>query len=142
MTLIIVVLSLNCSSDDSTSNLNTNLLYGQWYRVGLCQEQNSLLLNANKTYVSRGSGAIDCDDPTKDTYEFTGTFSLPGSRIKYNQQSAELIIDGTDLTTLEFPNPEIVNEITELTENTLTIRTFIDRGNNVIEELGVVSYEH
>nr|WP_321236315.1 hypothetical protein [uncultured Psychroserpens sp.] len=140
--LIFTITSFGCSSSDDSTRLNTNLLYGQWYRVGLCQEQNSLLLNANKTYVSRGSGAIDCDDTAADTYEFTGTFTLPGNGIKYNQQSAELIIDGTDLSTLEFPNPDIVNEIVELTDTSLIIRSYINLENNVIQELGLETFEH
>ena len=140
--LILIVICFGCSSDDDGQSLDTNLLYGQWYRVGLCQDQNSLLLNANGSYLSRSSGATDCDDPAPDTYEFTGTFSLQGTRISYDQQSATLVIDGTDLTTLEFPNPNLVREITQLTETSLIIRTYIDNGNNVIEELGLASYEH
>ena len=52
----------NCSTDDdNTTNLDLNLLYGQWYRVDLCSEQNSLFLDANGTYESFSSGAVDCD---------------------------------------------------------------------------------
>ncbi|SDS03774.1 hypothetical protein SAMN04515667_1266 [Formosa sp. Hel1_31_208] len=140
--LLLTICCLNCSSDDDATTLDTNLLYGQWYRVGLCQEQNSLLLNPNKTYVILSSGAVNCDDPEPDTYQFTGAFTIQGDVISYNQLTADLIIDGTDLTTLEFPNPDIVNEVNELSETTLIIRTYIDRGNNVTEELGLATFEH
>jgi len=144
-TLLIAVLIAfaSCSSSDDIDNsIDTSLLYGQWYRVGLCQEQNSLLLNSNKSYVSFHSGAVNCEDPEPDTYKYTGTFEVSNGLISYSQSTIELIIDGTNLTVHEFPNPDIKREITILTETALEIKTTIDRGNNVIEILSTANYEH
>lgn len=143
---IVVLLALvlfNCSSDDdNATNLDLNLLHGQWYRVGLCPEQNSLLLNANGTYESFSSAAVDCEDPEPDTFKFTGTYSISGDFYKPNNLTRELIIDGTNLTDFELPNPNLKREIMELTETTLIIKVYSDNGNNIINLLGEYSYEH
>lgn len=140
--LLCLILVFSCSSDeDGGLSIDTSLLFGQWYEVGLCQEQNRLALNPNFAYESFSSGAVDCDDPVPDTYRFAGTYAIDGNRISYNQTEADLVIDGTALTVLDFPDPDIVREVTELTETSLVIRVYIDRGNNVIEELGESNYE-
>lgn len=142
--LILLFALISCSSNDDSdeTSIDTSLLYGQWYRVGLCQEQNSLLLNSNKSYVSYHSGAADCDAPEPDTYKNTGTFEVSNSFISYSHLTSELIIDGTDLTVQDFLHPDIKNEITNLTDTALEIKTIFDRGNNVIEILGTANYEH
>ncbi len=141
--LVVLIAFFSCSSSDNNdTSIDVGLLYGQWYKVGLCQEQNSLLLNSNKSYVSFHSGAVNCDDPEPDTYKYTGTFEVRNSLMSYSQSTIELIIDGTNLTEHEFPNPDIKREITILTETALEIKTTIDRGNNVIEILGTATYEH
>ncbi len=140
--LVVLILFFSCSSSDGNTSIDTGLLYGQWYNVGLCQEQNSLLLNSNKSYVSFYSGVFDCNSPEPDTYKNTGTFEVSNSFISYFQLTSELIIDGTDLTVQDFPNPDIKHEITNLTETTLEIKTTLDRGNNVTEILGTTNFEH
>lgn len=140
---MLTIFFVGCSSDDEGStNLDLSLLYGQWYRVGLCQGQNSLLLNANGTYESFSSGAVDCDDPEPDTYKFTGTYTITGNFYNTNQLTSDLVIDGTNLSALDLPNPDIRREIIELSETTLIIKAYIDNGNNNINVLGEYSYEH
>ncbi len=142
--LVVLIAFFSCSSSDDNdeTSIDTSLLYGQWYKVGLCQVQNSLLLNANKSYISYYSGATDCNATEPDTYKYTGTFEVSYSFISYSQLTSELIIDGTDLTVQDFLHPDIKHEITNLTETTLEIKTIFDRGNNVIEILGTATYEH
>ncbi|WP_179319348.1 hypothetical protein [Winogradskyella helgolandensis] len=141
--LLVLVFVFNCSSDDdSSTSLDLNLLYGQWYRVGLCQEQNSLFLDADGTYESFRSGAVDCDDSEPDTYKFTGTYTINGNFYRPNELTRELIIDGTNLTVFDFEDPNLKREIIELNESSLVIKTYIDNGNNSIDLLGEYSYEH
>lgn len=140
--LLLILFVFNCSDDDSSTNLDLNLLHGQWYRVDLCREQNSLLLNSDGTYVSFSSGAIDCDDPEPDTYKFTGTYAVNGNFYTNNELTRELIIDGTILTVFDFENPNLKREIIELSETLLVIKSYIDNGNNSIQLLGETSYEH
>lgn len=142
MICLLAVFVLNCSSDDDTTNLDLNLLYGQWYRVGLCAEQNSLLLNSNNTFISYSSGAIDCNDPEPDTYKYTGNYEISGNFYYPNEQTRELIIDGTNLTVFEFEDPNIKREIIELSETSLVIKVYLDNGNNTIDVYGEYTYEH
>lgn len=139
---LISLLLFNCSSDDEGTNLDLNLLHGQWYRVGLCAEQNSVLLNADGTYESFSSGAIDCDDPEPDTYKFTGTYTIRGNFYIGTELTRELVIDGTSITEFDFPNPNIKNEIIELTENTLVIKVYENREDNLIYIYGEFEYQH
>jgi hypothetical protein len=142
--IVIAILCFGCNSDDDSNNTNLdlNLLYGTWYHIDLCPELNRLILNANSTYSTRYSGSQDCEDPEPDVYEFSGTFQASGNFIIYNQANSELIIDGTDNSVLDFPNANIKHEVTVLSQTTLTIKTFIDEGNNVISILGTSTYEH
>ncbi|MBO6606156.1 hypothetical protein [Psychroserpens sp.] len=140
--LLCLVFLFSCSSDDDNGpTLDTNLLFGEWFEVGLCPSQNRLELEPSFTYETYSSGGIDCDDPAPDTYRFNGTFSIQGNLITFVQTDANLVIDGTDLTVLDFPNPDIRHEVTELTEDSLVIRVYIDLGNNITEELGNAIYE-
>ncbi|MUU79638.1 hypothetical protein [Winogradskyella endarachnes] len=142
ITCLLAMFVLSCSSDDDTTNLDLNLLYGQWYRVGLCAEQNSLLLNSNGTFTSYASGAIDCNDPEPDTHKYTGTYEISGDFYYPNEQTRELIIDGTNITVFDFEDPNIKREIIELTETTLVIKVYLDNGNNTIDLYGEYTYEH
>lgn len=137
---ILFISLCNCASDDADTSFDLNELYGQWYEVGLCQSQNSLLLNSDASYVLFSSGATDCDDPAPDTYRFSGSYSISGNLIVYNQQTANLVIDGTDLTNLEFPNPEIQREIMTLNTNNLVIEVYIQNGN-IREIIRTINYE-
>ncbi len=138
--LLLSLIVLSCGSDDDAS-VDLNLLYGQWYDVGLCNDLNTLILNSNKDYVSRYSGYLDCDAPEPDIYQVEGTFQVNGNFIKYNQESIDLIIDGTDLSTVEFPNPNVKNEIIELTETSLVVQAYVKRESGVKEILGTRTYE-
>ena len=71
-----------------------------------------------------------------------GTFTINGDFIVYSQTSIDLVIDGTDITVVDFPDPGVKYEITNLTETALSIRVFRDNGNNITEELGTSNYEH
>lgn len=139
--VLCVILLSACSSDDDEPTVDTSLLFGEWFEVGLCPSQNNITLSSNFMFESFSSGAIDCNDPATDTYRFAGTYMLQGNFIVFDQTEADLVIDGTDLTTLDFPNPNMKHEVTELTETSLVIRVFIDLGNNITEELGDAIYE-
>ncbi|WP_040278835.1 hypothetical protein [Psychroserpens damuponensis] len=142
--IVVALLCFTCSSDDDSSNtnLNLNLLYGTWYHVDLCQEYNRLILDANQNYSTRYSGSQDCDDPEPDIYEFSGTFGVSGNFIIYTETNAELIVDGTNLSVLDFINPDIKHEILELTTTTLVINSYLEEGNNIVRDLGTATYEH
>ena len=133
--LLLVVFIFSCSDDDSSTSLDLNLLYGQWYEVGLCQEQNG-------TYESFSSGAIDCNNPEPDTYKFTGTYTINGDFYNSNVLTSEIVIDGTNLSVFDFENPNLKREILELSETSLVIKSYIDNGDNHNQLLGEVTYEH
>ncbi|WP_282032029.1 hypothetical protein [Winogradskyella eximia] len=140
--LLLVIFIFSCSDDDSSTSLDLNLLYGQWYKVDLCQEQNSLLLNSDGTYESFSSGAIDCNNPEPDTYKFTGTYTINGNFYNSNVLTSEIVIDGTNLSVFDFEDPNLKREILELSEISLVIKSYIDNGDNHIQLLGEVTYEH
>ena len=140
--LLLIIFLFNCSDDDSSTNLDLNLLHGQWYRVDLCREQNSLLLNANGTYESFSSGAIDCDDPEPNTYKFTGTYAINGNFYSSNELTSELIIQGTELSIFDIENPAIKREIIELSESSLVIDVYLPNGDGTVQSLALLIFEH
>ena len=108
----------------------------------MCQEQNSLLLNSDGTYESFSSGAIDCNNPEPDTYKFTGTYTINGNFYNSNVLTSEIVIDGTNLSVFDFEDPNLKREILGLSETSLVIKSYIDNGDNHIQLLGEVTYEH
>ncbi|SHG48844.1 hypothetical protein [Winogradskyella jejuensis] len=140
VTLVVFTL-FNCSSDDDASSFDLSLLYGKWFRVGLCQQYNSLQLNQDGTYESFFSGSADCNDSAVDVYKYTGTYVVNGDFYTANRLTSELIIDGTDISTNDFEQIDAVTEIIELTETTFKLRTYVERENGVIETIETSEYE-
>lgn len=142
MILLVAFVAFNCSSDEgSTMVLDQSLLYGQWYRVGLCPDQNSLLLNVDGTYVSFSSGAEDCENPESDTYKYTGTYDVIGNFYYPIELTSELIIEGTNLSISDVVPTNLKREIIELTEDALVIMEYADI-NGIRYDYGTYAYEH
>lgn len=140
--LMLTIVFIGCSSKDDGKDetLDSGLLQGQWYKLGLCESQNSLLLNSNSNYVSYFSGGQDCEDPAPDTYKYVGTYQVNGKFINFNLTSSELVIDGTDLIVQDFELPGYKNEIIELTPSSLVIKTTRVRDNGSTEILETANY--
>ena len=100
--LLLVLISCSSSDENNEPSFDINLLYGQWFRVGLCDEQNSLLLNQDFTFTKNKSGNIDCNVNEVDTYQYTGNFSVTNDDISFNQLTEEVIIEGTSISVNEF----------------------------------------
>ena len=50
--IFIALIFFSCSSDDNNkSSIDVSLLYGQWFRVNLCDSQNNLVFNSDGTYI-------------------------------------------------------------------------------------------
>lgn len=119
---LMFLIVLSCSSNDSnTPSVDVSLLHGKWFHVNLCPNQNNLVLNNNATYVHTYSGNF-CDNNDNDTYQFTGTYTIIGNNITFNQATEEIIENGdvlnlptSDFTTL------IHQKIIVLEENELII---------------------
>jgi hypothetical protein len=129
--MIIIHFLSSCSSNgESEPPINKSLLYGQWFHVGLCTGQNNMVFNSNGTYVHTYSGNT-CDNNENDTYRFTGTYTITGNRIAFNQVTEEIIEEGdiintpiTDFTTL------IHQKIIVLKENELVIERKFNNGQD------------
>lgn len=113
---------LSCSSDDkNTPSVDVSLLYGQWFHINLCPNQNNLVLNNNGTYVHTYSGNF-CDNNDNDTYQFTGTYIILGNNITFNQISEEIIENGDAINTpVSVFSTLIHQKIIVLEENELII---------------------
>lgn len=111
-----------CSStDDNGNSLDSQLLYGQWYDTSLCNNQNSLLLNTDNTYVRVRSGNT-CETNENDTYRYTGNYNLNSNNITFSQLTEEIIEEGTiNSVPVEEDATLLHTKITELTETTLII---------------------
>ena len=130
----------SCSSDDGPG-LDLNLLHGQWYNIGLCQAQNSLLLNPNGTFIRFSSGAIDCNDPVPDTIRTEGTYRVQNRIYTVTVTNSEVVIEGNNISTSEFINIEPISEIVELTETSLRFSIYVIRNDGVREILAQPEYE-
>lgn len=113
---------LSCSSDDvEPPSIDMNLLYGQWFEVGLCAAQNNITFNENGTYVLVRSGNI-CEENNSDTFQYTGSYTVTGNRLNLNQETETIIEEGDLIPTTTSDFPIIVNrKIIEISENSLTI---------------------
>ncbi len=131
--LFLIFLAISCSSDDeaTTANINVNLLFGKWYEVNRCAVQNNLELNANYTYTHLKSGNITCAINDAPTYQYTGTYSINGNQIVFNQQNAVLMQDA-DVPVVLIPSLDVLlySKITILNDNNL----FIERKYNGTQE--------
>ncbi len=139
--LLTFLVLFSCSSDDDGPGIDLDLLYGQWFRVGLCQSQNSLLLNSDGTYVQISSGASDCNDTGPDTTRTEGTYRVQNRIYTTTVTSSEVINEGTNLSIQDFEIFEPVTEIIELTETRLRMQVSIIGENNVVEILSQPTYE-
>ena len=131
--LMIIILVASCSSNDEDNEqptINLALLYGQWFHIDLCPTQNNLVLNNNGNYTHTYSGNT-CDNNENDTYQSTGTFSISGDEIFFNEQSEAVIEEGEgngttigDFTTL------IYQKIILLTDTQLIIERKFNNGQD------------
>ena len=131
---------LSCSSDDGPG-LDLDLLHGQWYNVGLCQAQNSLLFNSNGTFIRFSSGAIDCTDPVPDTVRTEGTYRVQNRIYTVTVTNSEVVIEGNNTSTPEFIDIDPVSEIVELTETSLRFNIYVIGNDGVREILAQPAYE-
>ena len=138
---VLFVLCLFGCSSDNESDFDLNLLYGQWFRVDLCQQENSLLLNENGTFESFSSGSSICGDATRDVYKYTGTFSVEGNFYNQNTLTTELIYDAPNTPVNDFEPINAQTEITELTGTNFRLETYIIRENGVREIIETSLYE-
>ena len=139
--LLIGCLIYNCSSDGDESSFDLNLLYGQWFEVGLCPSQNNLLLNTDGAFISFSSRAVDCNDPLPDTLRFTGTYQINGDFFIANTLSTEVVIDGTNDSVADFEQIDAITEIIVLTSTTFQLSTYIVRENGVRDIISNQQYE-
>ena len=118
----------SCSSDDNNKpTIDVSLLYGQWFRVNLCNSQNNLVFNSDGTYIHTYSGNT-CDNNDNDTYQETGTFIINGNEITFNEINREVVEFG-DVTSVPTTTFDLLvyEKITILNENELFIeRKFSD----------------
>lgn len=124
--LLIVFVVFSCSSNDDSDNdepsFDVNLLFGQWYRIDMCNDQNSLLLNQDYTFIKNSSGNVDCSVNERDTYQYTGNFSVSNDNISFNQLTEEVIIEGTSTSVNEFELTTLLyTKVAQLDENNLVI---------------------
>ena len=102
------------------------LLYGQWFNNNICPTQNNLVFNNDYSYIRTYSGN-SCDANEYDTYQYTGTYTIDGNSIAFNQQTEMIIEEGTanPLTMTELV--KLINQkIITLTETELTIEREFD----------------
>lgn len=119
--LFIAAISLSCSSDTQRSSIDTTLLYGQWYDSDLCSTQNSLLLNSDNSYIRIYSGN-SCSNNENHTIQYSGTYSINGDIITFDEQSSVIIEEGSSgAPPVPTFNTLIYSKITEIDDNTLII---------------------
>ena len=121
--IFISLILASCSSDDvEPPSIDMNLLYGQWFEVGLCPAQNNITFNENGTYVWLRSFNT-CEENKSDTYQYTGTYTVTGNRLILNQETETIIEEGVIPSDTFEPVRFLVNRrITEISDNSLTIQ--------------------
>ncbi|MEO1031782.1 MAG: lipocalin family protein [Bacteroidota bacterium] len=118
---VAIGLILSCSSDDNEASIDMDLLSGQWFRTNSCPDQNNMVFNADGTYVYTYSGN-PCGNNDNDTVQTSGTFTLNGISITFNQQTSEIIEEGDIVSIpIEDFNTLIAQRIIVLTETELVI---------------------
>ena len=145
--LLVMLLALfSCSSSDDNNNdepsFDVNLLLGQWYRVDMCIERNSLLLNQDFTYIKNSSADVDCNMNEHNTYQYTGIFSVSNDDISFNQLTEEVIIEGTTISVDDFELTTLIyTKIAQLDENSLVINRKFKNNASGEENIYATSYE-
>lgn len=125
--LILSTMIISCSADDENIDINLNLLYGQWFKVDMCPEQNNLTFNSDKSYIWRTSGNTDCSINDTSTFQAMGTFSISGKNLNFNEESYEEIIEGENGWVSEIVTI-VYTHVVQLTETELHLERKILRG--------------
>ena len=124
--LLLFAVLISCSSDNHTPSIEVALLYGQWFDNRVCPTQNNLVFNNDGSYIRSYSGN-PCDANENDTYQYTGTFTIDGNSIAFNQQTEMIIEEGTANPLTDFDIVKLINQkIITLTKTELTIEQEFD----------------
>ncbi|AUC82569.1 hypothetical protein [Lacinutrix sp. Bg11-31] len=139
--LIIIFISFvtfNCGSSDDGGNgsdvtiSNKAKIIGVWYETDKCQEQNIYTFNTDLNYELLDSGNIDCNTNEFTTYKFTGIYNIINSELFFNQETDEIITQGTTLTTQDFEaNSSTKYTIETLNDTNLIIKTTITSDSGI-----------
>jgi len=124
--LLLFAVLISCTSDDHTPSIDVALLYGQWFDNRVCPAQNNLIFNNDGSYI-RTYSYNPCDANEYDTYQYTGTYTIDGNSIAFNQQTEMIIEEGTENPfTLSDISKLINQKIITLTKTELTIEREFD----------------
>ena len=113
---ILSLFVFSCSSDDDLDKS----LYGDWFEVEKCENQNILTFNPNGSYIWLESENEDCENNEYPTSQTTGFFSISGYNLTLNRDTFEIIDPGELLPEIELQH-YISSRILTLTENSLKI---------------------
>ncbi len=114
---ILSLFVFSCSSDDG---LDKSLLYGDWFEVERCENQNILTFNPNGSYTWLRSGNEDCENNEYSTSQTTGNFTVFGYNLILTRDTFEIIDPGEHITEIVLVNYTSSRVLT-LTANTLEI---------------------
>ena len=120
--IVFVRLLVSCNNDDdATGSIDMDLLTGQWLSTNSCPDQNNIVFNLDGSYVHTRSGN-PCDNNDNDTVRASGTFTLNGDQISFNEQSSVVIEEG-DVVSIPVGdfNTLVSQRITVLTATELLI---------------------
>ena len=139
--IFISIIAFNCGSDDDGDNdttiINKAKIIGVWYKVGQCQEQNNYTFNTNLDYELLDSGNITCSNNEFSTFKYTGNYNIINNELFFNQETDEIIIQGTTLTVQDFEaNSSTEHTIETLNDANLTIKT------TVTSDMGITTYSN
>ncbi len=126
-----VILFFSCSSNEEDFSYDINLLHGQWFFTNACPTENYIIFNEDGMYVHKQS-FNQCGSNENDTYQYTGTYSISGDHISFNQQAKTIINQGTGNSSVVNTLATLVSQkIIVLTETKLVIEREIDDGSIV-----------
>jgi len=114
---ILSIFFISCSSDDG---LDKSLLYGDWFRVERCEDQNILTFNSNGSYSWTESLNESCESNDYPTRRTIGTYEVSGYKIVLKKVATEVIDPGV-LVPDTVSQHYISSRILILTENSLQI---------------------